>query len=232
MRPLKFMWTVGVKYPAKATGRLAIYLAKREISGWYKEKLAREIAEEHDAAGQIADSPPPHLQTAAVRPPYTVVDMPGSVLTYVDSTHEHWAKELDKLNLGLVLVTLRREPGPKAEKRIAPMMVGAYVNGRQVGWWDEIAEAYLLPDADWVKSYNNKGILPRFRGKLVESDGKRLVLFLIPHFLKDPTGIPGPRQDKRERPAGWYPDPAGVPGYRFWDGRNWTNDYKPSDGLH
>jgi hypothetical protein len=228
MRPLKLMWNVGVKYPAKATGALAIYLAKKEISGWHREKLTREIADEHDAAGQIADSPPPPLQSA-VHPPYTVVDMPGSVLTFVDSTHEHWIQELENLPLGLALVTLRRQPGPKGNKLKAPMMVGAYVNGRQVGWWNEIGEAYLLPDVDWVKSYNKKGILPRFRGKVVEFDGKRQVLFLIPHFLKDPAGIPGPRQDKRERPAGWYPDPAGVPGYRFWDGSQWTDDYKSSD---
>ncbi len=23
-------------------------------------------------------------------------------------------------------------------------------------------------------------------------------------------------------PAGWYPDPAGTPGTRWWDGRTWT----------
>jgi hypothetical protein len=200
MRPLKLMWNVGVKYPAKATGRLAIYLAKKEISGWHMAKLTREIAEEHDAAGQIADSPPPPLETAA-HPSYTVVDMPGSVLTFVDSAHEHWVQALENVPLGLALVTLRRQPGPKGKKRTAPMMVGAYVNGRQVGWWNEIGEAYLLPDVDWVKSYNKKGILPRFRGKVVEFNGERQVLFLIPHLLKDPTGIPAPRQDKRERPA-------------------------------
>ncbi|WP_082973795.1 DUF2510 domain-containing protein [Mycobacterium sp. E1386] len=27
--------------------------------------------------------------------------------------------------------------------------------------------------------------------------------------------------------AGWYPDPAGGPSLRYWDGRAWTSDYAP-----
>ena len=29
-------------------------------------------------------------------------------------------------------------------------------------------------------------------------------------------------------PAGWYPDPSGRPGYRHWDGNDWTNEHSPS----
>lgn len=29
---------------------------------------------------------------------------------------------------------------------------------------------------------------------------------------------------------GWYPDPSGNPGLRYWDGSNWTNQTQPSPG--
>lgn len=28
--------------------------------------------------------------------------------------------------------------------------------------------------------------------------------------------------------AGWYPDPAGAPGRRFWDGYCWSHHYQPA----
>jgi len=34
--------------------------------------------------------------------------------------------------------------------------------------------------------------------------------------VNEPTGYPG-------APPGWYPDPAGGPGQRWWDGYNWTD---------
>jgi hypothetical protein len=27
--------------------------------------------------------------------------------------------------------------------------------------------------------------------------------------------------------AGWYPDPSGAPGQRYFDGRDWTGSYAP-----
>jgi hypothetical protein len=44
--------------------------------------------------------------------------------------------------------------------------------------------------------------------------------------------VAGPHDDRPERPSpedgkgvppGWYPDPAGGPGRRFWDGARWAN---------
>ena len=29
-------------------------------------------------------------------------------------------------------------------------------------------------------------------------------------------------------PPGWYPDPSGAPGLRWWDGRMWATGYDPA----
>lgn len=31
-----------------------------------------------------------------------------------------------------------------------------------------------------------------------------------------------------ETPPGWYPDPSGTPGTRFWDGQAWTDNVQPA----
>ncbi|MGB0972108.1 MAG: DUF4352 domain-containing protein [Mycobacterium sp.] len=31
-------------------------------------------------------------------------------------------------------------------------------------------------------------------------------------------------------PAGWYPDPSGVPGHRYFDGHQWTQHHQPPPG--
>ena len=31
-------------------------------------------------------------------------------------------------------------------------------------------------------------------------------------------------------PAGWYPDPGGAPGQRWWDGTSWTGQFQPLAG--
>ncbi len=33
-----------------------------------------------------------------------------------------------------------------------------------------------------------------------------------------------PLVGKQTRPAGWYPDPAGGPHRRYWDGQDWTDE--------
>jgi Protein of unknown function (DUF2510)/Short C-terminal domain len=33
---------------------------------------------------------------------------------------------------------------------------------------------------------------------------------------------PGPGRAAAAAPRGWYPDPSGAPGHRYWDGKNWS----------
>jgi hypothetical protein len=38
----------------------------------------------------------------------------------------------------------------------------------------------------------------------------------------DPYGPAGGGRPPPLPPAGWYPDPSGIPGERWWDGRGWS----------
>ncbi|WP_229742820.1 DUF2510 domain-containing protein [Gordonia jinhuaensis] len=33
-------------------------------------------------------------------------------------------------------------------------------------------------------------------------------------------------------PAGWYPDPSGAPGQRYFDGTQWTEHFNPQVPLN
>lgn len=36
--------------------------------------------------------------------------------------------------------------------------------------------------------------------------------------------------DRPSTPAGWYPDPSGTGGQRWWDGQRWTDNLQPPAG--
>ena len=37
--------------------------------------------------------------------------------------------------------------------------------------------------------------------------------------------------DRPPTPAGWYPDPSGTGGQRWWDGQQWTDQLQPPQGY-
>ena len=37
--------------------------------------------------------------------------------------------------------------------------------------------------------------------------------------------------DRPPTPAGWYPDPSGTGGQRWWDGQRWTDQLQPPQGY-
>jgi hypothetical protein len=44
----------------------------------------------------------------------------------------------------------------------------------------------------------------------------------------DPYAPTGGGQPPSLPPAGWYPDPSGQPGERWWDGRGWSEHVRPA----
>lgn len=40
------------------------------------------------------------------------------------------------------------------------------------------------------------------------------------------SAAPAAAQRPTITPAGWYPDPRGAPGHRWWDGQQWTEHYQ------
>jgi len=164
MRPLKLMWNVGVKYPAKAAG----FLALLELEGWSNEAAARRIKKKHDKAGSLNDIPPA-ANPRALGANHIAVDVQGSVLGRVRSEHQDFVNSLKHVQSGLVLVTARVEAGSDGRKAIA-----AYVQGHHVGWI-EPREHLLTSDWEWIKGLNKSGVLPRFAGEVIDFGGTREV---------------------------------------------------------
>jgi hypothetical protein len=46
-----------------------------------------------------------------------------------------------------------------------------------------------------------------------------------------PTPVPAPAAAPASAPAGWFPDPAGGAGRRYWDGIAWTHHVQPAGGA-
>jgi hypothetical protein len=63
------------------------------------------------------------------------------------------------------------------------------------------------------------------------------VFVLLTEFAGVPAGTPAPRPAAAPAPApaaappGWFPDPAGGAGQRYWDGVAWTHHVQPAIGA-
>lgn len=85
------------------------------------------------------------------------------------------------------------------------------------GWWS-LASAVVL---NWIALFSNMSSIKRIR----ELAGN-------PQAVAQQQPQPQPQQFMAQRPPaaippGWYPDPAGQPGQRYWDGAAWTHFTHP-----
>lgn len=177
MRPLKFMWNVGVKYPSKAAGALV----GMELRGWMTDKVAAQIKEEHEAAGDTGDVLPSTFKRGVYGHDHVAIDIDGNTPSKVRSVHPDFVPKVNNLEPGLVLVTARIDRDSRGVKDI-----GAYVNGIQVGWLETRRSAPLpglKNDWEWIVKLNKMGFLPRFKGHVMQkSGGGRYVVFLLPKW--------------------------------------------------
>ena len=146
---------------------------------------------------------------------HIVIDSPGSLYREVISDHDDFAEALKRVPVGPALVTIRVQSTPGRKRSLA-----AYINGHHVGWVTR-DRTFYSQDYSWIKGLNRRGVLPRFKGEVVDlGDGRRRVRFLIPKF----TETPAISEIRKSLPsAGWYPDPNSSSWDRYWDGMRWTD---------
>jgi hypothetical protein len=72
------------------------------------------------------------------------------------------------------------------------------------GWWSVISVLLL----NWIALLSNRSAIARVR---------RLA------GRPQAFGLPPVVQETPQVPAGWYRDPSGAPGQRYWDGTTWTH---------
>ncbi len=91
--------------------------------------------------------------------------------------------------------------------------------GLQVKWGKEEAEAAAAHATTSQPSTAEPVAPPLPSGQLFAGDGDAGVAEPVPATQSSPSSLP---------PAGWYPDPSGAGGHRYWDGRSWTGQVQPS----
>ncbi|WP_253900435.1 DUF2510 domain-containing protein [Mycobacterium asiaticum] len=81
---------------------------------------------------------------------------------------------------------------------------GAQTHCLLAGWWS-LGSIVVLK---WIALFHNRSAIRRVRS-----------LAQQPQYPQATVPQPPPGAT----PAGWYPDPSGVPGQRYWDGATWTS---------
>jgi hypothetical protein len=84
----------------------------------------------------------------------------------------------------------------------------AQIHNLAAGWWSLASVLFW----NWFALIANARAMSEVR--TAAREGRGTYVDLTPR----PAGPP---------PPGWYPDPSGAPGQRYWDGRTWTQWSNP-----
>lgn len=95
-----------------------------------------------------------------------------------------------------------------------------------LGWWS-LASLVIF---NWIALFSNMGAIKRIRS--LSQDPQALAQ---QQYSRAPQQYAVPPQQYAVHPQpptasvppGWYPDPSGQPGQRYWDGANWTHFTHP-----
>jgi FHA domain-containing protein/uncharacterized protein DUF2510 len=79
----------------------------------------------------------------------------------------------------------------------------AQIYNLTAGWWG-ILSALVF---NWIALFSNMSAIGQVRRMAQQP----------------PAGPIGQSPPMAQPPAGWYPDPSGAPGQRYWDGARWTH---------
>jgi len=61
------------------------------------------------------------------------------------------------------------------------------------------------------------------RNEAFEPDELRIILSPVYYRIEQATRARQLPKRSQAAPAGWYPDPTGASGQRYWDGKSWTS---------
>ncbi|MDP7703778.1 MULTISPECIES: DUF2510 domain-containing protein [unclassified Mycobacterium] len=86
------------------------------------------------------------------------------------------------------------------------------------GWWS-LASLVVF---NWIALFSNMHAIRQVRNLAQNPQAmtgqQQPIAQQQPAWSQQPAGaVPA-----RTTPAGWYPDPSGQPGQRYWDGGTWT----------
>ncbi|ORA22173.1 DUF2510 domain-containing protein [Mycobacterium angelicum] len=74
------------------------------------------------------------------------------------------------------------------------------------GWWSLVSILVM----NWIALFSNMSAMRRLRAMAGQ-----------PRAAAIPAAVPAPLP--APVPPGWYADPSGFPGQRYWDGAGWTH---------
>jgi hypothetical protein len=164
----------------------------------YSAPSAGQPPSHAEQGGGYPPGPPSYSMAPAGSPPdavqASVQSRPDDARTFQIMLRKH---------TGLVILMLRQSyvfTGTLEQCERAYRQAQIY--NLTAGWWG-IFSALVF---NWIALFSNMSAIGQVRRLAQQS----------------PAGPTGQSPPMAQSPAGWYPDPSGAPGQRYWDGTRWT----------